>query len=99
MRRSFASVILAAFAWLLATGFWPLIEEPGARSQEPGASGQDLLAQAVRRLDGETAISAELRYRVNAFGHDLAGTGSYLQLGAGPQRLLRLELRMQVGER
>lgn len=101
MRRSFPSVMVRALclgSWLLAPGPWPLFQEPVASGQEPAAGGQQLLAEAVRRLDGQTAISAELRYRVNAFGHDLAGTGSYLQLGAGPQRLLRLELRMQVGE-
>jgi hypothetical protein len=50
-------------------------------------------------VDQETAIAAELRYRVDAFGRQLLGTGRYLQCGAGAQRQLHLELRMQVGER
>jgi hypothetical protein len=70
----------------------------GVRGQET-AGGQQLLAEAVRRVDQETAIAADLRYRVDAFGRQLLGTGTYLQCGAGPQRRLRVDLRMQVGER
>src|SRR5262245_65674390 len=56
MRRRFASLIsLACFSWLIATGFLP---ELGARGQEPGARGQELLADAVQRLEAERAISA-----------------------------------------
>jgi len=63
------------------------------------SSGQQLVAEAARRVAGEVAISAELRYRIDAFGHELVGTGSYLQYGAGPEKLLRLDLRMQVGDK
>jgi hypothetical protein len=62
-------------------------------------SGEQLIAQAARRVGAEPAISAELRYRIDAFGHELVGTGSYLQYGAGSEKLLRLDLRMQVGDR
>jgi hypothetical protein len=69
------------------------------RGQESAQSGQQLVADAARRLDNETSIAAELRYRAHAFGHQVLGTGSYLQSGAGAGRRLRLELRMQVGEK
>jgi hypothetical protein len=39
-----------------------------------------------------------LRYKIDAAGHVLVGTGSYLQLGAGPEKLLRLELKMHIGD-
>jgi len=69
------------------------------RGQEPAMTGQQLVAQAAKRLANEKQISAELRYKIDAYGHELLGTGKYLQQGAGEDRLLRLELRMQVGER
>lgn len=69
------------------------------RGQEPGATGQQLVAQAAKRLADEKQIAAELRYKIDAYGHELLGTGKYLQQGGGEDRLLRLELRMQVGER
>jgi hypothetical protein len=69
------------------------------RGQEPGITGQELVAQAAKRLANEKKISAELRYKIDTYGHELLGTGKYLQRGAGEDRLLRLDLRMQVGER
>src|SRR5262245_12152162 len=68
-----------------------------ASGQEPLAS--QLMAEAARRVDAETSIAADVRYRVDAFGHQLLGTGSYLQSGAGAARQLRLDLRMQVGDK
>src|SRR3954467_5027634 len=43
------------------------------------SSGQRLCSGAARRIANEPAISAELRYRIDAFGHELIGTGNYLQ--------------------
>ena len=57
------------------------------------------MAQAAQRLASEKQISAALRYKVAAYGHELLGTGNYLQLGAGDDRLVRFDLRMQVGEK
>jgi hypothetical protein len=62
-------------------------------------SGQQLVAAAARRVAAEPAISAELRCKIDAFGHELVGTGNYLQSGAGPEKLVRLELRMQMGQK
>jgi hypothetical protein len=64
-----------------------------------GLSGQQLVAEAATRVMAEPAVAAELRYKVDAFGHQLIGTGSYLQLGQGAEKLLRLDLKMQVGDR
>jgi hypothetical protein len=69
------------------------------RGQEPALTGQELVAQAAQRLADEKQISAELRYKVATYGHELLGTGHYLQFGAGDDRLVRLDLRMQVGEK
>ncbi|HMC11153.1 MAG TPA: hypothetical protein VKH44_07675, partial [Pirellulaceae bacterium] len=63
------------------------------------ASGQQLVAEAAKRVASEVSIAAEMRYRIDVFGHELVGTGSYLQYGAGPEKLLRLDLRMPVGDK
>ena len=69
-----------------------------AEQQVPGVTSE-MIEDAAKRLASEPAISAELRYRIDAFGHELVGTGSYLQYGAGIDKLVRLDLRMQVGEK
>jgi hypothetical protein len=68
-------------------------------SRQDVPTGQQLIAAAARSVDNEPAIAAELRYRIDALGHQLVGTGSYLQLGQGAEKLLRLDLKMQVGGR
>src|SRR5205823_14958758 len=75
-----------------------LLPTPDSRLRS-SSSGQQLLAEAAKRVASEPAISAELRYRIDAFGHELVGTGSYLQYGAGGDKLVRLDLRMQVGDK
>ena len=76
-------------------------------------AGQQLVADAAHRLANEPAISAEIRYRIDAFGHELIGTGNYLQytppaqtrsVSEGPaDKLLRLDSadasRRQAGDR
>ncbi|MBW8883470.1 MAG: hypothetical protein JF612_01560 [Planctomycetia bacterium] len=72
---------------------------PSPQPLAPGTSGQQLVAEAAKRVASELAISADLRYRIDAFGHELVGTGNYLQYGSGADKLLRLDLRMQVGDK
>jgi hypothetical protein len=74
----------------------PAANLPG---QGGAGTGQSLVAAAAKNVQNEVAISADMRYRVDAFGHQLLGTGSYLQQGAGTEKLVRLELKMQVGDR
>jgi hypothetical protein len=57
------------------------------------------VAAAARGVANEPAVSAELRYRIDAFGHVLVGSGNYLQFGASAEKLVRLDLRMQLGEK
>ncbi len=63
----------------------------------PGPDGQQLMAQAARELFQQPALEAKIRQRIDLFGHQLVGSGSYQQLGDGPEKLLRLELKLQVG--
>ncbi len=60
--------------------------------------GDRAVADAARRVQQETSLSADMRYRIDAFGHELAGQGSYQQLGQGTEKLLKLELKIQVAD-
>jgi hypothetical protein len=60
--------------------------------------GNRLVAAAARRVHDQSSLSADLRYRIDAFGHELAGQGSYHQLGAASEKLLKLELKIQVAD-
>ncbi|MBW3596827.1 MAG: hypothetical protein KY475_06070 [Planctomycetes bacterium] len=59
-------------------------------------AGQSLLVQAAQSLYRQPALSAKVRQRVQMFGEELVGTGSYLQLGDAPEKMLRLELKLQL---
>ena len=91
MRHRFAS-----FTWAALVAATLVTDASG---QEPVASGQTLVSSAARQVAAEVAVSAEMRYRIDAFGHQLVGTGNYLQYGQGPEKLVRLDLRMQVGDK
>ncbi len=99
MKHTFANLLFAV-VFSLAAG-----QGPGARGQESGnreqelVAGGQLLVEAARRVEAEAALAADLRYRANAFGQQLLGTGRYLQSGAAQARQLRLDLRMQVQDR
>jgi hypothetical protein len=63
------------------------------------AAGQELLAQAAQNLYRQPALSTKIRQRVQMFGEELVGSGAYLQLGDGPDKMLRLELKLQLAGR
>jgi hypothetical protein len=66
------------------------------RSDEP--AGNRAVAAAARSVHAESALSADLRTRIDAFGHELVGQGTYHQLGKGPEKLLKLELKIQIAD-
>jgi hypothetical protein len=74
----------------------PLLN-PEPRIQS-AASGNGLVHRAAENVQAERAICADLRYKIDAFGHDLVGLGSYRQLGQGSEKQLRLELKIQVAD-
>jgi hypothetical protein len=84
------AVVMAFFTMML-----------GAESLTEGAdgAGSTIVGDAAKRVAAEPAISAEMRYRVDAFGHQLVGTGSYLQYGLEAEKLVRLDLKLQVGDK
>jgi hypothetical protein len=88
--------LLGAIA-ALGQDFTPINLDSRASNRAPAAgAGQKLVAEAAQRVFEEPAIAADLRYQVDAFGQELIGTGRYLQLGQGANKLLRLDLKMQV---
>lgn len=71
---------------------------PGGSVLPPAAGdGQPWIAQAARMVYSQTGISARIRQRINLYEQQLIGTGTYLQLGAHDDKLLRLELLIQAG--
>ncbi len=61
-------------------------------------SGKALLEAAVRTLEAHNSVSAKIRQEVNLFGKRLFGSGSYWEQRQGPNHLLRLELKIQLGD-
>jgi hypothetical protein len=65
-------------------------------------AGNRVVAAAARAVQAEAAVSADLRCRIDAFGHELVGQGSYQQLAAGSARsgekLLKLDLKVQLAD-
>lgn len=59
------------------------------------ASGDVVLASAVSALGRYNSVAANVRQRIRLFGHDLFGSGQYLQHGAGPKRRFRMEMTIQ----
>ena len=52
---------------------------------------------AVRTLEGRNGVSARIRQRIDLFGKQFVGSGVYFQQRAGSDHLIRLELRILVG--
>ncbi|MEX2173528.1 MAG: hypothetical protein WD872_04145 [Pirellulaceae bacterium] len=105
MNHSLPSVTRLGFrlvcaAWIALPAFGAQGAENEAAQPAPPewSEGNRIVVQAARRVQDESALSADLRYRIDAFGHELAGQGSYQQLGKGPEKLLRMELKVQVAD-
>jgi hypothetical protein len=76
--------------------------EPPANLPPPGAAtadGNEIVAQAARRVQAEPSVQAQIRFRIDLAGQNLLGNGVYLQLGDGPEKLLRFDLKLQVAQR
>lgn len=61
------------------------------------SAGQLLVGDAAERISRYESLHARIRQRVNMFERKLAGTGSYSQARRDGQVLLRLELKLPVG--
>jgi len=59
---------------------------------------QRILERTRYELDRLEQFSARVRYRVALFDQELIGAGTYFQSGAGQQKKLRYELRLQTDD-
>ncbi len=59
-------------------------------------SGQQLVAEAARRIAMQPALAARIRQQASLFGQELVGSGQYQQVLDGDRILVRLELKLQV---
>ncbi len=59
--------------------------------------GNQLVALAAKDVFRQKAIQAKIRQQVFAFGQEVVGAGMYYQFGSGQPKLLRLDMKMQVG--
>jgi hypothetical protein len=59
---------------------------------------QAILQLAVRTLESRGSISATIHQHVNLFGKQLSGSGSYWEVRQPGVPLVRLELRIQIGD-
>ena len=73
-------------------------EPPPVAVLAPNPDGQKLVANAARRVFQEPSLEAKVRHRVDLLGHELFGTGLYQQLGAGPDKLVRFEMKTQLDD-
>jgi len=70
-------------------------------SSDPSNSGgnqQSIVYLAASRVALEPALAADLRCRVSAFDQQLVGAGRYFQLASPSGPLVRLELRIGLGD-
>jgi hypothetical protein len=82
------SAVVAAFAMLATT---QAFSEKAVTS-----TGQALVEEAALQLARHPSLEAKIRQRVNLFGQQLAGSGSYQQVRANGATLIRLELKTQL---
>jgi hypothetical protein len=89
-----------AIVLLLAVGL--KAENPTNSAQIPlsksQASADHLLALSLAELASYDSVSAKIRQQIDLNGQELIGDGLYLQLISGRDLLLRLELKVQVGD-
>lgn len=69
---------------------------PDSAGETASPSGSALLQEAAMSLYQQPSIAARISQRVNVGGHELVGTGAYQQLGSDANRLLKMELKIQV---
>jgi hypothetical protein len=72
--------------------------ETTQNAPDPVSPAPGLLAQATRRARDLPSVSAKIRLRVNLYGQQLVGTGTYLQLRSRHHKKVRLELKIQVAD-
>jgi hypothetical protein len=75
-------------------------QSAGVHSRIPSSNqATEILDRTIATFVEATSISTRLRHRIHLFEHELIGSGLYEQQGQGDQRRLRLELKIQLGDK
>jgi hypothetical protein len=72
----------------------------GVFAAAQGPQGQDpnkLLAEAISRLTTYDSLRAKTRYQGHLYGHEIVGTGTYLQQGSNAELQWQSDWKLQVG--
>jgi hypothetical protein len=91
--RSILFVLTAVLAAACGTAAQ---EDKAALREKETESGADLIKQSASNLFALPGLAADFHYKVQAYEQTLSGSGRYLQSGAGPEKLFRLELTTQL---
>jgi len=100
-------ILAIGCCWLAAAGqAWaqkPLSQDVSAATRNEAADNAGitpdvLVRHVIANLEAQSSIAARLRHRIDLLGKPLVGTGIYLQQGRGVERLLRLELDVQMSK-
>jgi hypothetical protein len=86
--RSAATRPLQAAAW-----------EPATRVSSEPAATTSLIQQAVRQVNGQKSISAQVRHRTEMFDQKLVGSGTYHQMQSDKGLLVRFSLSVREKDR
>ena len=89
---------LAALLASLAVGGACRPSQSAQAAESDAPDGQSLLSRAAAQLTSLPALEAKLRQKTQLFGQEVAGSGTYLQSQSQRGLLLRLELKLQVGD-
>jgi hypothetical protein len=108
MRHSFSIFTIVALCVSAAVIIWRDLDadekptavgagsKPNRAPSSGNASGDVLLDTAAAALRAKTTVSARVRFQINLLGHQIFGSGKYLQKGRAPHLRSRLELTAQT---
>lgn len=71
---------------------------PRAGQSEQG-SADSLLEAAIEQLESRFSISSKIRFQIDLFGHEIVGSGSYLEERAKQIPQIRYDVKLQLGQR
>jgi hypothetical protein len=83
-----------------AEGIGPLDDEPEPPESpdESSLDAQELLERAIQRLESRFSLAAQVRFQVDLFGHEMVGSGVYLEQRAKRIPQIRFEMTLQMGD-
>lgn len=88
--------ILAATALLACVATAQDPAEQAIAVESTTTEGRALVSESVRQMAALKGIETRIRMHVRLFGHQLVGSGTYRQASAGPDKLVRLEMKLQL---